>query len=254
MPAYTFDSRIDLFISFSSCSHSHFCQPTALKETVKIMPHMFSSCGLCSLLLFQKLQLCLRMQPSQTAACQPSLRSPFKCNQMPKVPSRLPRMHKELHKVCDSQCIAFNCIANPNAGEVLQHAKSVVQEILTVKKQLFKIGITHVPYNRMFNTAYGYSSTGRFKWMVIVSVHVESGFNEMLEASLIDYFNANSKCKNKAKGGETAVGEPPFFTYVVANTLPSRYFWEKMLLCLLCYCPQASKLDEILDDNPLEGP
>lgn len=96
------------------------------------------------------------------------------------------------------------------AGAALLRAKGVVEELLRAcGPAAFKIGITCSPLARWR----AYEREG-YAQMHLLHATEEPGAVQMLEAALIDAFQARAGCRNIARGGEGPVGRGPYFCYL----------------------------------------
>lgn len=115
--------------------------------------------------------------------------------------------------------VKFNLPKSRNAGNVLDHATQLVQDIVGQGPTIFKIGITADPAHRWGNANYGYQHDRDAYQQMLVFSEADSAGAAMLEASLINMFKNTSGCRNTAPGGEGVRHGCTTFTYIVFRHL-----------------------------------
>ena len=147
--------------------------------------------------------------------------------QVPEPVLRISRTHEMFKEMMQCPRVFSLQIApkSVHAGQVLRHCISWIDDQLKHQNQLFKIGITHLPFKRWYlkdRSRPEKSYCKAFRRMSVIAVSESRGFIAMLEAALILHFTVTNKalgCQNLAPGGENSVGQPPFFCYLAHMTL-----------------------------------
>ena len=120
------------------------------------------------------------------------------------------------------QEVFFRLPVRKTAGLRLQHAATVVQEILDLEPGLvvFKLGVTMNPLSRW--DLYKETDPGEFTRLTVIGETTASEAVGYLEAALIMQFSSIGGCRNIARGGEgIAFGNVgPYFAYIVHRVLP----------------------------------
>ena len=113
----------------------------------------------------------------------------------------------------------------------LEHCHACVQaRLIRGYIKGFKIGITHLPTERMYNPRFGYRTFG-FGEMILLAAHVDCDIIADLEKGLLVTYrrynradqcvnpHGHALCLNRAPGGESAThGFSPFFVYMVIKS------------------------------------
>lgn len=113
-----------------------------------------------------------------------------------------------------------------NAGQVLRHAKAVVQKVIESQRPCtYKIGWTHDPHFRFHNNVYGYKyDRNGWQAMLVIFISHEAVGPAFLEATLIQNYMG------------TLIGVHQHFRpyeYVYVNL----FFWVYVYICVFFWNP-----------------